>query len=61
MLNCDLCDYFKMVKSETGASYGVCEYTGFEFYEDIQDYEIEYPCSDFEVNEDMVEIEKRSA
>lgn len=47
MLNCEYCDYLKRSNSrnESGIGQCMCELTGFVFYKNIEDYEIEYPCS----------------
>lgn len=54
MLDCELCNYFKSMNSDSkGDNICMCELTGFVFHKKVEDYEIEYPCYNFnlEVNE----------
>lgn len=64
MLDCELCNYFKMKSSDSkGESVCMCELTGFVFHNKVEDYDIEYPCYSFnmEVSEpkskEMLETE----
>jgi hypothetical protein len=51
MLNCELCNYFKTINlKHSNKIIGVCEYTDFVFQKNIEDYEIEYPCYEAEMN-----------
>lgn len=59
MLNCELCNYFKTVDlKNSGKQVGVCEFTGFVFQKNVQDYEIEYPCYQEQLNEITAEYNK---
>lgn len=52
MLNCEYCDYYKKVISKNQDNMkGFCEYTGFVFQKNPEDYELEdHPCYDYDVN-----------
>ena len=47
MLNCEYCDYFKTLhlSSEGDKKTSACEFTGFVFTRDVNDLDIEPPCS----------------
>lgn len=57
MLNCELCDYYKQVISNNKDNVkGICEYTGFVFKNQPEDYDAEnYPCYDYQVYNTTVE------
>ena len=59
MLDCNLCNYFKSVNSSSkNSSVCMCELTGFIFHKDVQDYDIEYPCYNFQFERKEPEIEE---
>ncbi len=48
MLQCGVCNYCKSVNDSKVNANFVCEMTGFEFKKNIEEYEMEYPCSSSE-------------
>ena len=60
MLDCKLCNYFKSVNSNSkGVNVCKCELTDFIFNKDIENYEIEAPCSN--VNFERLEMETKES
>jgi len=47
MLNCEYCDYFKTLHlaADSDKKTSACEFTGFIFTRDVNDLDIEPPCS----------------
>lgn len=46
MLNCEYCDYFKSLHlADNDKKTSACEFTGFIFTKDVNDLDIEPPCS----------------
>lgn len=47
MLNCEYCDYFKMLhhSSDNNSKTAACEFSNFIFTRDVGEYDIEPPCS----------------
>lgn len=47
MLNCEYCDYYKMLHhpSDSTKKTAACEFTNFIFTRDVNDLDIEPPCS----------------
>lgn len=60
MLNCELCNYLKTKDSKSSnESKCVCEFTGFVFHKNIEDYDIEiHPCYDYQSSKASVKPEK---
>lgn len=59
MLSCELCNYIKILGKENskGAKY-FCEFTGYVFYKDIDDYEMKtHPCYGVKYHENLVKSE----
>lgn len=51
MLNCELCNYLKTMNLKgSNKKISVCEYTDFVFRKNIEDYDIEYPCYEADMN-----------
>lgn len=48
MLQCEYCDYYREVRKSSGAmgkTESLCEFTGFVFTRDVNELNIEHPCS----------------
>ena len=60
MLNCELCNYLKTMKSKnSNESKCICEFTGFVFHKNIEDYDFEiHPCHDYQFSKVSVKQEK---
>lgn len=56
MLNCKLCDFFKSADAfSQSKGKCVCEYTGFIFHKNIEDYDMEnHPCYEYQLNTGVV-------
>lgn len=62
MLNCNLCDYYREVQNDGKADHGkasFCEFSGFVFNKDLQDLDIEYPCSDISYEQYLSRSDKK--
>ena len=57
MLNCELCNYLKTKESKSSnESKCVCEFTGFVFNKNIEDYDTEiHPCYDYQFSKASVQ------
>lgn len=47
MLDCKLCNYYHSVSEESfpGLNLGICDFSDMLFIEDVENMDIEYPCS----------------
>ena len=60
MLDCGLCNYLKTIDTNSkGVNVCKCELTGFIFNQQIDNYEIEYPC--YNVNFERLEMETKES
>ena len=59
MLNCQLCNYLKVKEAKiSNESKCVCEFTGFVFHKNIEDYDMEiHPCYDYQITKASVKPE----
>lgn len=64
MLNCDLCDYYKIISNDENTGEGkaaFCEFSGFIFTKDLWDLDMEYPCRNISYEEYLQRLQKESA
>lgn len=62
MLDCKLCNYFKSINSGKSAEHKcMCQLTGFVFHKETEEYDIEYPCYNFEFERKAPENEELTA
>lgn len=61
MLYCESCDYLKTrVFKSSNESKSVCEFTGFVFDRNIEDYVMEiHPCYDYEVSKSSMQTQPK--
>lgn len=56
MLDCKLCNYYKSVNSSSAEENKcMCQLTGFVFHKDTEEYDIEYPCYNFQFEREAPE------
>lgn len=64
MLNCELCDYYKSLYKNNEDEYekiSYCEFSGFIFKKEPEEYDIEYPCRNISFDEYATDLSKKQS